>query len=155
RSGQPLAAHLRAQMESRFGQSFAPVRVHVDGEAAASAEALDAQAYTVGNDIVFGPGEFAPATASGTRLLAHELAQVVQQRRGGNAPAWGAGPPHESAADTAAAAVASGKTGVAVGGATGVGIARKPKDRDRRRTPSEIADEDRRFDEQERKERKD
>jgi len=155
RSGQPLAGRLRAQMESRFGQSFAPVRVHTDVAAAASAEALDAHAYSVGNDIVFGPGEFAPATASGTRLLAHELAHVVQQRRGGNAPLPGAGTPHESAADTAAAAVASGKTGVAVGGATGVGIARKPKDRDRRRRPSDIADEDRHLDEQERKARLD
>ena len=88
RSGQPLAGRLRAQMESRFGQSFAPVRVHTDVAAAASAEALDAHAYSVGNDIVFGPGEFAPATASGTRLLAHELAHVVRHLYGDDADAF-------------------------------------------------------------------
>jgi Domain of unknown function (DUF4157) len=65
--------------------AFANVRVHADERAAESARALGARAYTIGSDIVFGGGTFAPQTPAGRRLLAHELAHVVQQR--GAAPA--------------------------------------------------------------------
>lgn len=66
-------------MESRFGHDFSRVRVHTDPLAARSAEAVAAQAYTVGSDVVFGVGRYAPASRDGQRLLAHELAHVVQQ----------------------------------------------------------------------------
>jgi len=68
-------------MESRFGQDFSQVRVHTDSQAADSATAVSSRAYTVGRDIVFGRGEYAPESDSGRSLLAHELAHVVQQGR--------------------------------------------------------------------------
>ena len=69
--GRPLDAATRAIMEPRFGKDFSQVRVHSDAPAAQSARAIDAQAYAVGTDLVFGAGQFAPQTASGTKLLAH------------------------------------------------------------------------------------
>lgn len=82
-SGQPLDGRTRAFMEPRFGDDFGLVRVHTDAWAAASARAMNALAYTVGHDIVFGAGSFAPGTAAGRRLLAHELAHVRQQAPAG------------------------------------------------------------------------
>ena len=78
-SGQPLNPATRAFMEPRFDHDFSRVRVHTDARAAASAHAVDAQAYTVGGDVVFGPGQYAPETSEGKKLLAHELAHVKQQ----------------------------------------------------------------------------
>src|SRR5262245_58781824 len=69
---QPLAASVRRLMEPRFEWDFSKVRVHADTEAATSAQALGARAYTVGEEIVFGRGEFRPESESGRRLLAHE-----------------------------------------------------------------------------------
>ena len=66
-------------METRFGHDFSHVRVHADERAGASAQAVDARAYTVGADIVFGPGEYRPHDAAGQRLLAHELTHTLQQ----------------------------------------------------------------------------
>jgi outer membrane protein OmpA-like peptidoglycan-associated protein len=66
-------------MEDRFGHDFSRVRVHTDARSAESANAVGALAYTVRNHIVFGAGEYAPETTAGRRLLAHELAHVVQQ----------------------------------------------------------------------------
>src|SRR2546429_1656614 len=77
--GRPLDTTVRTNMEARFHHDFSNVRVHADGQAGASANALNADAYTVGQQLVFAPGRFAPATASGRRLLAHELAHAVQQ----------------------------------------------------------------------------
>ena len=68
-------------MESRFGESFADVRIHTGYRAGETADALYSRAFTVGEDIVFAEGEFAPETTEGRRLLAHELAHVLQQRR--------------------------------------------------------------------------
>ena len=79
-SATALPTDVRSDMEQKFGHDFARVRVHAGSEAGASAAALGAEAYTVGNDIVFAPGRFAPSTAAGSRLLAHELAHVVQGR---------------------------------------------------------------------------
>jgi Domain of unknown function (DUF4157) len=84
-TGMPLDGPLRRDMESRFGHPFAQVRVHTDAPAARSALALNANAYTVGNHIAFAPGRFAPGSAGGQRLLAHELAHITQQSRGGPA----------------------------------------------------------------------
>jgi hypothetical protein len=105
--GQRLDPNTRAFMEPRFGQNFGQVRVHADERAAESARAVDALAYTVGRDIVFDAGRYAPQTQSGQRLLAHELAHVTQQ-----APVSGAGSnvlrvgepdsTHEQQADVAA-----------------------------------------------------
>lgn len=80
--GSPLPADVRATLEPRFGRSFADVRVHTDASAAASTTALDARAYTLGRDIAFAPGEYRPYDRDGQRLLAHELAHVVQQGAG-------------------------------------------------------------------------
>ena len=77
--GQPLDTATRAFFEPRFGHDFSKVRVHADSNAAASARDVDALAYTVGNRIVFNHSQYAPASASGRKLLAHELTHVVQQ----------------------------------------------------------------------------
>jgi len=78
-AGQPLNRATRIRMESHFGHDFSRVRVHLDPRAAESAEAVAASAYTVGHHVVFAPGRFAPETASGRRLLAHELVHTLQQ----------------------------------------------------------------------------
>ncbi|HSG40929.1 MAG TPA: DUF4157 domain-containing protein, partial [Thermoanaerobaculia bacterium] len=78
-SARPLDAGTREFMEPRFGHDFSGVRVHTDPRAAASAQAVGALAYTVGNNVVFGSGQHAPETRQGQELLAHELAHVVQQ----------------------------------------------------------------------------
>lgn len=69
-------------MEQRFGHDFASVRVHTGSAAAQSAQDVNARAYTVGNDIVFGTNQFAPGSLEGRRLLAHELTHVAQQASG-------------------------------------------------------------------------
>lgn len=79
-SGQPLNESTRAFLEPRFGHDFSDVRVHTDSRAADSARAVDALAYTIGRDVVFGAGQYAPEATQGRQLLAHELAHVVQQR---------------------------------------------------------------------------
>jgi hypothetical protein len=81
--GQPLDPTTRAFMEPRLGQDFSQVRVHTNEQAAESARAIDALAYTVGQDVAFGPGQYAPNTADGATLLAHELTHVAQQAPGG------------------------------------------------------------------------
>lgn len=79
--GQPLDPNTRAYMEPRFGHDFSGVRIHTDAQAAASAQAVQAHAYTVGQHVVFGVGEYRPQEASGRALLAHELTHTVQQER--------------------------------------------------------------------------
>ena len=78
-SGEPLSTPARAFFEPRFGHDFSKVRVHTDARAAESAKAINARAYTLGRDVVFGAGQYAPETREGKRLLAHELTHVVQQ----------------------------------------------------------------------------
>jgi LysM repeat protein len=78
--GVPLDSAVRAEMEPRFRHSFADVRVHADARAAESARAVGAHAYAVGRNVVFGAGRYAPGSGDGKRLIAHELAHVVQQR---------------------------------------------------------------------------
>ena len=82
--GHPLDPADRAFFERRFGHDFARVRVHTDTRAAASAARLAARAWTAGDHIVFGAGTYRPAAPASRRLLAHELAHVVQQ--GGRRP---------------------------------------------------------------------
>jgi len=107
-SGQPLDPATRAFMEPRFGYDFSRVRLHADDQAARSAEAVNAQAYTVGSNIVFGANRGGPANQ---RLLAHELAHVVQQggrHAGGSLTVAPAHDSAEGAADRAADQVMSG-----------------------------------------------
>lgn len=81
--GQPLDSETRS-LEPRLGHDFSKVRVHTDRDDAASARAIGARAYTVGSDVVFAPGEYAPHTRAGRSLIAHELAHVVEQGRSGD-----------------------------------------------------------------------
>jgi hypothetical protein len=81
--GQPLTRSVRDFFEPRFGHDFSRVRVHNDAKAADTAHAVSARAFTVGRDIVFGNGQYAPDTKGGRRLMAHELAHVVQQNNQG------------------------------------------------------------------------
>ena len=80
--GSALAPAVRADMETSLGHDFADVRVHTDGAAHQSAKAVNAQAYTVGNNVVFQQGKYQPDTDQGRHMLAHELTHVVQQRSG-------------------------------------------------------------------------
>jgi hypothetical protein len=82
-SGRPLEPALKQDMEQRFGHDFSHVRVHTGTEAEQSARDVNAHAYTVGHNIVFASGQFAPGTHDGRRLIAHELAHVVQQSGSG------------------------------------------------------------------------
>jgi hypothetical protein len=77
--GAPISSSLRGFFEPRFGYDFQQVRVHTDGPASEMAHDARASAFTVGRDIVFGKGSYAPETDSGKNLLAHELTHVVQQ----------------------------------------------------------------------------
>ena len=78
--GQPLDEDTQSHFTAKFRQDFSRVRVHTDEQAAESARAVGALAYTVGNNVVFGAGRYSPANSSGRRLLAHELTHVVQQQ---------------------------------------------------------------------------
>src|SRR5262249_11828675 len=82
--GHPLDSAARAFFEPRFGRDFSDVRMHTNKQAAESAKSIAALAYTVGNNIAFGEDQFAPDSNAGRRLLAHELAHVVQQSKGSN-----------------------------------------------------------------------
>jgi hypothetical protein len=83
-NGQPLATPIRAQMEAGFSADFSNVRLHTDSNAARLAHSIQALAFTSGRDIFFGAGRYEPGSATGQRLLAHELTHVIQQ---GVAPA--------------------------------------------------------------------
>lgn len=78
-SGEPLDAETRGFFELRFGHDFSQVRVHADAKAAESAKAVNALAYSVGQNVVFGAGYYSPGSVAGKRLLAHELIHVTQQ----------------------------------------------------------------------------
>lgn len=113
--GSALPPTLRERMEVGFGSSFADVRVHTGGAAAAASARLQAEAFTSGRDIAFATGQYRPGTPAGDRLIAHELAHVVQQRHGGSGGAVQmrtnvsqASEAAETAADTAAATVLAG-----------------------------------------------
>lgn len=82
--GQPLPENTRTEMESGIGADFSGVKVHTDAQAVGLNRALGAQAFTHGNDVYFNSGKYNPETTAGKRLLAHELAHVVQQRASSN-----------------------------------------------------------------------
>lgn len=132
-AGQPLDGAVRGVMESRFDHDFSRVRVHSDALAAASAGALDARAYTVGRDVVFGANQFAAHTDAGRRLIAHELTHVVQQQGGGRGAARAQGPlaisqpgdALERQADAAAQRVMAGQSAGASLGSSGPALQRE------------------------------
>src|SRR5262249_11399823 len=104
-TGNPLDQQTRDFMEPRFGFDFGRVRIHTDAGAADAAHSISARAYTLGNDVVFGSGNYSPGRTDGQRLIAHEPAQVVQQRSGmprlsrqAGAPAPAAAPPQGNGA---------------------------------------------------------
>lgn len=78
-----LDSGTKSFMESRFGRDFSNVRVHKDSSAAEASQALNAKAFTVGNDVFFNSGEYRPDASSGRELIAHELTHTVQQAGGG------------------------------------------------------------------------
>jgi hypothetical protein len=80
-SGQPLSTSMREFFEPRLGKDLGDVRVHDNSRAADSARAVKALAYTVGHDVIFGQGQYAPETIAGKKLLAHELTHTLQQSR--------------------------------------------------------------------------
>lgn len=80
--GTPMAPDVRSDMEGRFGHDFGDVRIHSDGAAHDSAKSVNAQAYTVGSNIVFQRDKYDPSSDGGRHMLAHELTHVVQQRNG-------------------------------------------------------------------------
>ena len=79
-SGKAMDSATRAFMEQRFGHDFSKVSIHENAEAQRSAQSINARAYTLGNNIVFGQGQYSTGTTDGKRLLAHELTHVVQQQ---------------------------------------------------------------------------
>ena len=122
-SGRPLDSATRVEMESKFGADFGGVRIHSGKAAADVALRAGARAITAGHDIVFGEGFYAPASPSGKRLIAHELAHVIQQNRPGGRSASSAAA--ESEARDAGANVAGGHT-TTVQGATPGGAQADP-----------------------------
>jgi hypothetical protein len=123
--GDPLDPAIRARLEPSLGADLGDVRVHTDGTAAESARAVDARAYTVGRDVVFGPGGYRPDTPAGLGLLSHELAHVVQQGGGPGAPSPAPRGAAEREADAVSRAVESGGPAGPVHVRSGVGLARQ------------------------------
>ena len=80
--GTSLDAGVRGAMEAKMGQDFSDVKVHTGSEAANASKSVQAQAFTVGNEIVFNEGKYNPTSSEGQRTIAHELTHVVQQREG-------------------------------------------------------------------------
>ena len=113
-AGQALNAETRAVLEPRFGHNFGDVRVFADGQADQLAQGYQARAFTVGQDVFFAHGEYAPDSASGMGLLAHELTHTIQQRGakfdGRPLTVSQRGDAGEREADAAASSVASGGT---------------------------------------------
>jgi hypothetical protein len=127
--GAPLDDTARAFMEPRFGQDFSQVRVHTGAKASESAKAVDALAYTVGQDVVFKEGQYNPRVAGGKALLAHELAHVGQQEA---APVSGplyiadlGSPTERQATDSASRALNTGQANVRTGLRTSAHVARQ------------------------------
>jgi Domain of unknown function (DUF4157) len=128
--GRSLGQETRSLMESRFRYDFSHVRVHEDVQAADSAEAIGAQAYTAGSHIVFGAGRYQPDTLAGWQLLAHELTHVVQQD--GRSSTWdgttsaGASDTSEKEAGRAEKAISEGSPVDSFGKGVAPQLQRKP-----------------------------
>jgi hypothetical protein len=124
-TGKPLDPATRSYMESRFNHDFSQVRIHTDAGAAESARAINAVAYTVNQDVVFGGNAVSLGTEAGQHVLAHELAHVVQQGRSNDSNILSSTANHslEESADRAAKAFTEGGGTVQVDGASAPGLA--------------------------------
>ena len=128
--GSPLETDARGFLEERMGADFSDVRVHTGAKADESARSISAQAYTVGNDVVFRSGAYQPGTESGRHVLAHELTHVLQQKAGpvsGTPAAGGISLSHpsdsfEQAAEHSANQVMSGGPAPSMPAAAGAGV---------------------------------
>jgi hypothetical protein len=129
--GAPLESGARSFLEDRMGADFSDVRVHTGEKADSSARSINAQAYTVGSDVVFRSGAYEPDSPSGRHVLAHELAHVMQQKAGpvDGTPAAGGisisnpSDSFEQAAErTAAQVMTGGATAAAVPASAGAGV---------------------------------
>ncbi len=100
--GRPLDSGVRSRMERGFGTSFRDVRLHIDGHAARLADDYSARAFTVGQDVAFGRGQYQPGTLAGDALIAHELTHTLQQRGATEEAAQGGDASLEVDADTGA-----------------------------------------------------
>jgi outer membrane protein OmpA-like peptidoglycan-associated protein len=96
--GRPLPDSERRFFEPRFGRDLSKVRIHTDEEASVAARSVNALAYTMGNDVVFGNGQYRPGTEDGRKLLAHELTHVIQQRAAGTPSVQRLGDPKQKPA---------------------------------------------------------
>ena len=134
RSGRPLNSGTRREMEAKFGANFSDVKVHTNEEAANTAMGESARALTAGRDIVFGKGFYAPSTSAGKRLIAHELAHVVQQRQRGQRVSGAAA---ESEARTAGSNIVAGKAATVQASASGVQADGMSEEEARRRQNTE------------------
>jgi hypothetical protein len=129
--GHPLEPHTRTRMEAAFGRNFSHVRVHTDKEADHAARSVRAHAYSVGPHIAFASGRYTPRTPSGTELLAHELAHVVQQENHGSATtnvealAAAAGRRVAGGASVATGTLGSARTGLLRAASTGAPPAKR------------------------------
>ncbi|MGH7469864.1 MAG: DUF4157 domain-containing protein, partial [Longimicrobiales bacterium] len=138
--GHPLDAQTRTFFEPRLGHDFGHVRIHTDAQANASARAVQAHAYTVGRDVVFGGGRFSPRSRKGQRLLAHELTHVVQQTRRTSDSVSAARAVQEQEAERVSQDVMRGTHAPAQApSASPIRVARQPVE------AHEATDEDRRF----------
>jgi hypothetical protein len=134
-SARPLDGSTRAFMERGLGADFSRVRVHTGDAAARSAHALNARAYSAGDDVVFASMRYAPESVQGRRLLAHELAHVAQQRRGGSEGPSRAEPRARAAAEQV---VRGGQVSVEALGSAAQGVYCEPNDETKKpaETPS-------------------
>lgn len=140
--GRPLESALRQDMEQRFGYDFSRVRVHSGATAGQSAREVNANAYTVGHNIVFGDGQYSPRTLAGQRLLAHELAHTLQQAKGSAASTERISDPRgvtEQDADRAASDVIAGRKANVAMAASLHTLHRQPLPDVTRRPPPRIA----------------
>src|SRR5215472_8806157 len=136
--GSPMDSATRSYLEGRMGADFSDVRIHTGSMADHSARSINAQAYTVGTNVVFRSGAYQPDTEAGRHVLAHELAHVVQQKSGpvAGTPAPGGisishpSDPFEQAAERAASQAVSGgeASPVATGAGEGVTAQRAPEE---------------------------
>lgn len=123
---QPLEADVRRKMEEKFQQDFSSVRIHTDPNVARIVREKGARAFTIGNDVFFGAGEYHPESTEGRQLLGHELTHVVQQQNNikGQGPALNSAAA-EKAADRTSSAISDGQHKVVVPGFTQVYLACK------------------------------
>jgi len=126
-SGQPIPQNIRAFFEPRFGADLGQVRLHTDSTAALLAGLLNAKAFTVGRDILFGEGAYSPDTPAGRSLLAHELVHTIQQQGGRSRPSAvkSPSPAEEKGRDVASASV-PGCVTEAIQGGQGAGTGQEP-----------------------------